>query len=324
MINYKIKPLTKEQLIISFDRLTRFKYTETKYLRVFKDVIIQNLLYPKFSKYDLEKMSYEDIKNYAQNVINYSIEQIYKTTEDYTINQKLFEYESSIYKISKDTEALLKNKIKYSSCLELINKNSPKNLLWMKTLNDNSKNIREKKSLLFPIEKVILAEGITEETLLPVFSKLYNYDFDKNGVFIISAGGKNQIVKLYYELIEYLKLPIFVLFDNDGKQNAKEIEHKLRLIDKIHIIKCGEFEDMLPLNLIKKTLEYELQNISIIEEYSASKYNSMVEFLETMFKNRGMHEFKKSEFAQMIKNNAKTEKDVSAEIANIIEEIKTL
>ena len=35
----KIKPLTKEQILISLDRLTRFKNPEIKYLRVFKDII---------------------------------------------------------------------------------------------------------------------------------------------------------------------------------------------------------------------------------------------------------------------------------------------
>ena len=50
----KIKPLTKEQLIISADRLTRFKDTETKYLRVFKDIINSNLIEPKLKKQDLD------------------------------------------------------------------------------------------------------------------------------------------------------------------------------------------------------------------------------------------------------------------------------
>ena len=44
IINLKIKTLTIEQLIISADRLTIFKDTETKYMRVFKDIIINNLI----------------------------------------------------------------------------------------------------------------------------------------------------------------------------------------------------------------------------------------------------------------------------------------
>ena len=38
----KYKKLTKEQLLISFDRLTRFKEPVIKYERVFKDIILSN------------------------------------------------------------------------------------------------------------------------------------------------------------------------------------------------------------------------------------------------------------------------------------------
>ncbi len=48
--NSKVKPLTKEQIIISIDRLTRFKNTEVKYFRVFSDILINNLISPKFKK----------------------------------------------------------------------------------------------------------------------------------------------------------------------------------------------------------------------------------------------------------------------------------
>ena len=46
------------------------------------------------------------------------------------------------------------------------------------------------KAILFGI-----VEGITEEILLPVFSKLLGYDFYAHGIQIIPAGGKNQVVK---------------------------------------------------------------------------------------------------------------------------------
>ena len=58
----KIKPLTKEQLTISVDRLTRFKDPEIKYLRVFKDIITNNLIEPKLKKQELDNMDYEELK----------------------------------------------------------------------------------------------------------------------------------------------------------------------------------------------------------------------------------------------------------------------
>ena len=92
--NLKVKPLTKEQIIISIDRLTRFKNTEVKYFRVFSDILINNLISPKFKKSDLEKMDYEELKSWAEYIINYSLESLAGNLEDdYLINQRLYDYE---------------------------------------------------------------------------------------------------------------------------------------------------------------------------------------------------------------------------------------
>ena len=165
--------------------------------------------------------------------------------------------------------------------------------------------------------------GITEEILLPRFAKICGYDFDKNGIYIVSAGGKNQVVKYFYNFADCLKIPIFVLLDNDAKDNLKQIQPKLRPIDKVHLLKSGEFEDLLPNNLIIKTLNYATKNISIAPIEEIEKYGSKVEFLEEFFKHRGLHEFKKSEFAQEVKTNIQNMNDISNEIKEIIEEIPT-
>jgi hypothetical protein len=247
-------------------------------------------------------------------------------SDDFLINQRLYDYEKSVFNLSSETEKLLKNKINYNALISLIKDSSVKNLLWLKALATSQDLIldRQDLSLHFPVEKVVIAEGATEEILLPEFAKLCGYDFDKNGIQIISAGGKNQVVKLYYKLVESLKLPIFVLLDKDAKENLEEINPRLRAIDKIHLIGCGEFEDLLPLDLIKRTLEYELSNISILELEMLNEPMPKAKILEEFFKTRGMHEFKKVEFAQMIKNNIKLHSDVSAEIVGIIEELKFL
>lgn len=327
MQNSKIKPLTKSQILISIDRLTRFKNTETKYLRVFRDILTQNLIEPKFKKSDLEKMDYTELKNWAEYIFNSSIQNLgLPQDEDYSINQKLFDYERSVFILGSDVENLLKNKINFKACVQLIDENSPKNLLWLKELNSTLPNdirkIREQKSLRFPIDKVVIAEGATEETLLPEFAKRCDFDFDKEGIYVLSAGGKNQVVKLYYQMVETLRIPIFVLLDKDAKENLEEIKPKLREIDKIHLLDCGEFEDLLPLELVEKTLEDELKNISILEKEKLNEDIPRVKFLEEVFKNRGMHEFKKVEFAQMVKRNIKSKSDISPEVVEIIKEIQ--
>lgn len=325
MKNSKVKPLTKSQIIISIDRLTRFKNTETKYLRVFKDILTQNLIEPKFKKTNLEKMDYSELRNWAEFVINYSLEMAGLTLEnDYLINQRLLNYENSVFENNKNVQELLNNKINYKACLSYIDEKSPKNLLWLKNLEISS-DIRKSRfdnSLRFPVEKVVIAEGATEETLLPEFAKRCGYDFDKEGIYVLSAGGKNQVVKLYYQLVESLKLPIFVLLDKDAKENLEEIQPRLRDIDKIHLLDCGEFEDLLPIKLVERTLDYELKNISMLEKEKMNEDIPRVKFLEEVFKTRGMHEFKKVEFAQMVKKNIKHEEDISPEVVEIIDEIR--
>ena len=322
----KIKPLTKEQIIISIDRLTRFKNTETKYLRVFKDIVIHNLISPNFNKNELDNMDYETLKNYAQEIFNTSVKKYSDIDADYSINKKLEQYEESVFEIDENTKKLLDNKINYSGCLKLISNTQVQNLLWLIALSNNTDIIsqRKKSGFRFPVETVVIAEGATEETLLPEFAKLCDYDFDKNGIYIIPAGGKNQVVKLFYQMSENLKLPIFVLLDKDGAKNAKEIEPKLRKKDKIHIIECGEFEDLLSSKLVEKTLNYELHNISLMDTIPPTTDGHRVEYLEEVFKKRGMHEFKKVEFSQMIKNNISGAEDVTPEIKLIIDEIKSL
>lgn len=317
----KIKNLTKRELVVAIDRLTRFKYTEDKYLRVFKEIILSNLIEPRFKKKDLDELGYSTIKDYAQQILNNSIELLCSECEDdYSINEALYEYENKVFNLNADTQLLLKNNIKYNRFLQLIDDNAPVNLKWLKNILNN-KYQREKTGYRFPIEKVIIVEGITEEILLPVFAEKCNYDFDKNGVQIVSAGGKNQVVKLFYTFAEQLKLPIFVLLDNDAKENYEQIKLKMRNFDKIHLLNNGEFEDVLPKNLIVKTLNDYLRNLNYIED-SDFEYERMVANLEEIFKKKGFHEFKKAEFAQMVKEHIDSLYDISDEIKAIVNEIR--
>lgn len=321
----KIKPLTKEQIIISIDRLTRFKNPEEKYLRVFKDILTSNLITPKFKKSQLDEMDYAELKIYAEEIVNYSLSLLVGgTNSDCKINQKLFEYETKIFNVDERTKKLLDNKINYQAVLGFIDETSQLNLKWLKSLNGEDCGAREKYSLRFPVEKIVISEGITEETLLPKFAKTCGYDFDKHGVYVLSAGGKNQVVKLFYKLAETSKLPIYVLMDSDAQYNFEEIKPRLRSIDRVHLIKHGEFEDILPLELVKKALLYGLNNISEIEDKMITENPRMVKNLEEIFRHRGLHEFKKAEFAHMVYESIETEADISAEILEIIEEIRML
>lgn len=326
--NIKIKPMTREQLIISVDRLTRFKYTEIKYVRVFRDILISNLIFPKLKKSQIENLSNNELKMLAEYIINYSVEKLgLGISSDCIINQRLYDYENSIFKLNDNINDLLQNKILYSSIIKLFNNdnNLPLNLRWLKLLLSENDIIqcRKNSSLMFPIERIIITEGITEEILLPVFAKVCGYDFAQNGTYIISAGGKNQVVKLFYQLVDTLKIPLFVLLDSDAVDNLNAIKPKLRNIDSIHLVKCGEFEDLLPVTLIKRTLDYDLKNFSKIELEFLKQDMPMVKILEEIFKEKGLHEFKKAEFAELVASQINSIEDVSSEIIEIINEIKS-
>ena len=306
----KIKPLTKEQLIISIDRLMRFKEPEIKYLRVFKEIILSNLIEPKFKKSELDVMDYEELRDYAVSVINFSLG---GDNSDLSINKKISDYENSVFKISENAQVLLNNKINYSE----INK-----ILRLKRHSERSEESQkispQNDNFSFPIKKILLCEGITEEILLPKFAQIMGVDFKENGIHIVSAGGKNQVVKYFYRYAECLKIPIFVLLDNDAVENKEQIIPKLRQIDKIHLVKSGEFEDLLPKSLVIKTLNYLTENISTAPIEGLEEAESTVEFLEEFFRHRGLHEFKKADFAQAVRENIATPDDLSDEIKEII------
>ena len=319
----KYKNLTTQQIIISIDRLTRFKATEDKYLRVFKDIILSNLVSPLIKKSELDTMDYGELTSLAQTVFNASLPE---SDGDYTINLRLKEYENKIYNNSPEVQKLLENKLNYKSALKLQEMSRPLNLRWLTLLSENLslEEIREKYSTRFPISKVILAEGITEEILLPKFGRLLGYDFDKKGIQVIGVGGKNQVVKTYYKLAEELKIPIFVLLDNDAKENLEQISRKLRNIDKVHLISSGEFEDLLPESLILKTINYEFKNFTTITSAEFNPELSAVANLVEIFRLKGLHEFKKADFAQKVEENLFDNTDISDEIKLIFQELANI
>ena len=316
----KYRKLEKEQIIISLDRLTRFKPTKEKYLRVFCDIILSNLIEPSIKKSELLSMNVNEIRDIAQEIFNASI---IRSKIDFKINEKLKEYENSVFYNDYETQELLNNNIDFYNALDYIDDDSVINLKWLKNLAITQNNVKDRENLLlkFPIEKVILVEGLTEEILLPAFSRFLGVDFYKKGYQIIPAGGKNQVVKMYYKLIEEIKIPIFILLDKDAEDNINQIKPKLRDIDKIHLVSCGEFEDLLPKSLIVKTVNSELSNFASIMESDLTDEIPKAKNLELIFKEKGLHEFKKADFAKLVRENISEQSDVSDEIKEIIKEI---
>lgn len=64
-----------------------------------------------------------------------------------------------------------------------------------------------------------------------------------------------------------------------------------------------------------------MQILHQISESDLDDEQPEVKNLENIFKTKGLHEFKKAEFAKLVRANIKESSDISAEIAEIIKEI---
>jgi len=331
----KFKYMSEADILVSFDRLTRFKNPEIKYRRVFYDVILKHITSPSLSKHKLDEMTSSSIASVVEKIWNDSILNLY----EYAPNKfSLKDLDNLYYTITDDyTLSLMNADLNIQSVIEgadFLNYIEAKNLDFINILNKNFTNLpfdkeqltflRKKYHTLFPVSKLILTEGITEETLLPVFANVMNYNFDDNGIFVLSTGGKSKVLSLYAELKYILAIPIFVLLDNDAEPVYNDVVSVLRKSDKAYLIKSGEFEDILPKQLIKKSFDYMNYDVNpaLMEELSSE--NGTCYALEQLWKSRGLGEFRKVHLAKSVKENISNTSDLSSEISEIINLIEKL
>lgn len=328
MNNFKYKYLTKEELIINIDRLSRFKLPEEAYIRVFTSIILKTMISPVYSKNDIENMSGSDISKLVEIIWNSSVKNIFgETYKNNNINLLKYLAESSFCNFDKKTLALINTNLNIAPVIEHINyEESPINLKFLyKNINKNNEDdilsTSKKNCLLFPIRKLVIAEGITEEILLPVFAKKLKHDFNAEGVYIYGAGGKSKSPSLYMRLKEKVKIPIILLFDSDAAEICDIMQKNLLHKDKIIIIKKGEFEDIISLNLIKRALNSEYEPATPVIKDDLHIYGKMCENIEHFYKIRHLGEFKKSKLSRIIAKNVKYDTDITEDIKNIINDI---
>ena len=70
------------------------------------------------------------------------------------------------------------------------------------------------------------------------------------------------------------------------------------------------------------TLNNHLKNLSFVEANDFNPELSTVKNLEEIYREKGLEDFKKADFAHLISKNAKSKEDLSEEIIKIIEELK--
>lgn len=326
----KFLPVSQKDLILALDRLTRFKYPEIKYYRVFSEILCKYLKEPKLSKMQVRDLDVSVLKCLVEKLWNESVKLYMPEIEmDTGLNKILVDEIYSAYNMSEDIKNLVDIDLNLNGVLALIDdkENAPINLRRLLAIQHNQNNlakIREQQCLRFPVEKVVLCEGITEEVLLPAFARLAGYDFDKYGVKLISAGGKNQVAKLYCELKDELKIPVFILLDADAVETSYLIDSVIRDNDDMYLIKHGEFEDIFSLNLIKRTINRRFKNICEASIADFKHNEPMTKVLAEFFRLHELGDFQKAEFAKELADNLKYDTDLTEEIFEIVDKIRNL
>lgn len=332
--NIKYKLLTRDELIISLDRLSRFKSPDESYNRVFNLILYKCLITPKLSKKDLETLPKESVSKYVQIIWNESVKNIFNTTiNNNEVNKALKFLSTNTFYIDEQTKILINTNLIISPILnELDDTSVATNLKYLifsnKIFNNDNKfdkkavdNFRKKYKTQFPLKKLLIVEGITEETLIPVFAEKLNKSIDKEGLYILGAGGKSKSPSLYMQLKEKLKIPVVILFDADAKEICEILNKNLLKKDKTILIEQGEFEDILSQNLIKRTINNEYDTASPMIISDLNKYDKMCSNIEYFYRTRKLGEFKKSKFSKLISENIKYNTDITDEIQKLINQI---
>jgi hypothetical protein len=176
----------------------------------------------------------------------------------------------------------------------------------------------------FPARLLVLVEGNTEETLLPLFCEKAGFDFNSNGIHLIGAGGKNQILKIYNDIKDKISIPVFMLLDKDGIDVEGRLENIIKPKDTYFIIEEGEFEDILKPELICRGVNnyYKVERHISIDEINNNIPKTKL--FHHLWKEKGFEEFSKSAFAKIIAENIKEINDISTPLMKIIRKIENL
>ena len=289
--------------------VVKVRVDEKKLKRVYTETVCAHLISPAFKKSDVEKFDNKSLTKYFTEIWNYSIKTNFCTIEnDFTLNKNYIEQEKKCYFLSKEILELMPENADFKTLLNNIGQNR---------IPNNFNNYKTP-------QKIVLTEGITEEILLPEFSKRQGFDWAKNGVQIVGTGGKSRILNHYNMYKEQIRVPVFILLDLDAKPVFEQLQKSLRKIDGSHLISAGEIEDIIPVNLFKNAINSEFKLQSKISVKDFDKNISMVENLHNIYKNNGFGEFKKAKTAQLIKEILTQNSVLSTELTEILNKIKNL
>lgn len=339
--DYKIKYIKEDEFLSYIDWLTRFKNPFYNFLRVSQKIITKNSVEPKFNTKKYEELEFKDKVLLTKFIWEKSVENllgISKFSENKLKNFLIFEEEQTfnskyLLETLNTPEAKDYKKIREEIFLpidELVGyfeklENKPdflKRLIMKKNSKCTDKELFESKTEFASTKLLFLVEGITEEKILPVFAQKEDFDFEKNGIKLKSAGGKTHLLKYYAEIRKLLKIPVFILLDADGKDIIKELNGILEKKDSVYLISKGEIEDILPHELILRAINNYYSMQGAITKEDLDKDAPMTKILYNLYKEKGFGEFHKAKFAQILQENINSKEDAKGEIEEILNLIR--
>ena len=305
----KFKKIEPEYFPVILDRLTRFEPAYIRFKRVFNDIINKYCI-----NTDSKAYSIADTISIVEDIFSYTLN---TPPTSCFISDILYGLEDKYFNKNETSYQYLSARLNISSILDKLDDNAKltKNVIWLKNLSEDSFDLvklRESKKLLYPIEKILLCEGETEKILLNTMLNFSNVDMDKLGILLIAAGGKNQVARKYYEMIEYTKTPFFILLDKDATETKHQIELKQRDKDEIYILSSGEFEDLIPVQILANAINmaHSADFHCKIDDFQSEV--STVHNIEQIYRKYGFGDFKKADFAKILKEYIIKNADKSA------------
>ena len=106
----KYKFLSFDELVINMDRLSRFKSPDESFSRVFNSIIYRNLISPKYSKVDIERLDSRIIVSIVEEIWNASVDNIFdiKGIANQSVNKALnVSVEATFKNIEQRTKSFL-------------------------------------------------------------------------------------------------------------------------------------------------------------------------------------------------------------------------
>jgi hypothetical protein len=170
-------------------------------------------------------------------------------------------------------------------------------------------------------EAMLLVEGETESILLPHFANLLGFDFSTMGVMLMSAGGARQVARKYFELRDVVTLPMVLCVDADAGEEIEVAKESLRDSDRLHIWKDGEIEDTLETQVLVQQLNAFLQSTGAPGTVSPSDFpagHRRTVLLNRLWRARGLGNFDKIGFAEVIAANVKNREDVPPDVVHAL------